>query len=158
MKAFPLRKIRLIRVCSKTMVCLAYTIIFSAGCKHTPKKDNKLFELLGSDRTNIDFNNKLTYDNQFNIFTYRNFYTGGGVAVGDINNDGLPDIFFTGNQVANRLYLNKGNFQFEDITEKAGIEKKGKWSTGVSMADVNGDGLLDIYVCYSGISGRPQAQ
>src|SRR5450755_4583190 len=157
MKAFPFRKIRLIRVCSKTMVCLAYTVIFSAGCKHTPKNDNKLFELLGSDRTNIDFNNKLTYDNQFNIFTYRNFYTGGGVAVGDINNDGLPDIFFTGNQVANRLYLNKGNFQFEDITEKAGIQKKGKWSTGVCMADVNGDGLLDIYVCYSGIApGDPR--
>ncbi len=157
MKAFPFRKIRLIRACSKTMVCLAYTIIFSAGCKHTPKKDNKLFELLGSDRTNIDFNNKLTYDNQFNIFTYRNFYTGGGVAVGDINNDGLPDIFFTGNQVANRLYLNKGNFQFEDITEKAGIQKKGKWSTGVCMADVNGDGLLDIYVCNSGIApGDPR--
>ena len=157
MKAFPFRKIRLIRACCKTMVCLAYTIIFSAGCKHTPKKDNKLFELLGSDRTNIDFNNKLTYDNQFNIFTYRNFYTGGGVAVGDINNDGLPDIFFTGNQVANRLYLNKGNFQFEDITEKAGIQKKGKWSTGVCMADVNGDGLLDIYVCYSGIApGDPR--
>jgi len=157
MKAFPFRKIRLIRVCSKTMVCLAYTVIFSAGCKHTPKNDNKLFELLGNDRTNIDFNNKLTYDNQFNIFTYRNFYTGGGVAVGDIDNDGLPDIFFTGNQVANRLYLNKGNFQFEDITEKAGIQKKGKWSTGVCMADVNGDGLLDIYVCYSGIApGDPR--
>src|SRR5450432_1235441 len=157
MKAFPFRKIRLIRVCSKTMVCLAYTVIFSAGCKHTPKNDNKLFELLGNDRTNIDFNNKLTYDNQFNIFTYRNFYTGGGVAVGDINNDGLPDIFFTGNQVANRLYLNKGNFKFEDITDKAGIQKKGKWSTGVCMADVNGDGLLDIYVCYSGIApGDPR--
>src|SRR5450432_4437849 len=157
MKAFPFRKIRLIRVCSKTMVCLAYTVIFSAGCKHTPKNDNKLFELLGNDRTNIDFNNKLTYDNQFNIFTYRNFYTGGGVAVGDIDNDGLPDIFFTGNQVANRLYLNKGNFQFEDITENAGIQKKGKWSTGVCMADVNGDGLLDIYVCYSGIApGDPR--
>ena len=152
MEAFPFRKIRLIRVCSKTLVCLASTVIFSAGCKHIPKKDKKLFELLGNDWTNIDFNNKLTYDNQFNIFTYRNFYTGGGVAAGDINNDGLPDIFFTGNQVANRLYLNKGNFQFDDITEKAGIQKKGKWSTGVCMADVNGDGLLDIYVCYSGIA------
>ena len=157
MTAFSFRKIRLIKVCGKTMVCLAYSIIFSAGCKHTPKNDNKLFELLGNDRTNIDFNNKLTYDNQFNIFTYRNFYTGGGVAVGDINNDGLPDIFFTGNQVANRLYLNKGNFKFEDITDKAGIQKKGKWSTGVCMADVNGDGLLDIYVCYSGIApGDPR--
>jgi enediyne biosynthesis protein E4 len=157
MKEFPFRKIHLIRICSKAMVCLAYTVIFSAGCKHHPPNENKLFELLGKDRTNIDFNNQLTYDDQFNIFTYRNFYTGGGVAVGDINNDGLPDIFFTGNQVANRLYLNKGNFQFEDITENAGIQKKGKWSTGVCMADVNGDGLLDIYVCYSGIApGDPR--
>src|SRR5450432_1288342 len=125
-------------------------ILFFAYCKTEVKKQTTLFETLPKDSTNIDFINKLTYDDKFNIFTYRNFYTGGGVAVGDINNDGLPDIFFTGNQVANRLYLNKGNFKFEDITDKAGILKKGKWSTGVSMADVNGDGLLDIYVCNSG--------
>src|SRR6266487_5356925 len=120
-------------------------------CNYSEKiKEKKLFELLDKDKTNIDFINKLSYDENFNIFTYRNFYNGGGVAIGDINNDGLPDIFFTANMLPNRLYLNKGNFEFEDITEKAGIGKKGKWSTGVSMADVNGDGFLDIYVCNSG--------
>jgi len=130
---------------------LLYVVLLS-GCQTTPANTHTLFQLLSPGQTGIDFNNKLEYDEAFNIFTYRNFYTGGGVAVGDINNDGLPDIFFTGNQVDNKLYLNKGNFQFEDITEKAGIRKAGKWSTGVCMADVNGDGLLDIYVCSSGIA------
>ena len=121
---------------------------------HTRKKEraggNKIISVLSPDSTNINFINQLSYNEEFNIFTYRNFYNGGGVAIGDINNDGLPDIFFTANMLPNRLYLNKGNFKFEDITEKAGILKKGKWSTGVSMADINGDGLLDIYVCNSG--------
>jgi hypothetical protein len=129
---------------------LPVILLFSAGCRHNEKKEVKLFEALTSDSTHINFINQLSYDDKFNIFTYRNFYNGGGVAIGDINNDGLPDIFFTANMLPNRLYLNKGNFKFEDITEKAGILKKGKWSTGVSMADVNGDGLLDIYVCNSG--------
>lgn len=111
---------------------------------------NTLFQKMDPDQTNIHFSNDLSYDAKFNIYTYRNFYNGGGVAIGDINNDSLPDIFFTANMKPNKLYLNKGNFQFEDITDKAGIGKKGKWSTGVSMVDINGDGLLDIYVCNSG--------
>jgi hypothetical protein len=103
--------------------------------------------------THCDFVNRLDYDTQlkkkFNIYTFRNFYNGGGVALGDINNDGLEDIFMTSNMGTNKLYVNKGNFKFEDISVKAGIEGHG-WSTGVSFADVNGDGLPDIYVCKSG--------
>ncbi|GAA0543755.1 VCBS repeat-containing protein [Chitinophaga japonensis] len=99
--------------------------------------------------TGIDFRNDVTYTEAFNIYTYRNFYNGGGVAIGDINNDSLPDIFFCSNQHSNRLYLNKGDFRFEDITEKAGVGSDSIWSTGVTLADVNGDGWLDIYVCRS---------
>lgn len=131
-------------------VCVFTALALTLSCSEKKAKQITLFEQLESDSTNIDFINQLTYNDQFNIFTYRNYYNGGGVAIGDINNDGLPDIFFTANMLPNRLYINKGNFKFEDITDKAGILKKAKWSTGVSMADVNGDGFLDIYVCNSG--------
>jgi hypothetical protein len=109
-----------------------------------------MFTELPASATGIDFENKLEFRQDFNIYTYRNFYNGGGVAIGDVNNDGLPDIFFTANMQPNRLYLNKGNFRFEDVTEKAGVGGTKSWSTGVAMADVNGDGWLDIYVCNSG--------
>lgn len=109
-----------------------------------------IFQRLSSDSTGIRFANELQYDEYLNAYTYRNFYNGAGVAVGDINNDGLQDLYFAGNLVDNKLYLNKGNLQFEDITEKAGLIASNVWSTGVSMADVNGDGFLDIYVCKSG--------
>ncbi|HKK41750.1 MAG TPA: VCBS repeat-containing protein [Bacteroidales bacterium] len=122
------------------------------GCSN--KKKIQLFTLLPNSKTHADFVNHLDYEKQlktkFNIYTYRNFYNGGGVGLGDINNDGLIDIFMTANMGANKLYLNKGNFEFEDISAKAGIEGKGNWSTGVCMADVNGDGFTDIYVCHSG--------
>src|SRR5680860_36561 len=98
----------------------------------------------------IHFENKLTYNEEFNPYVYRNFYNGGGVAIGDINNDGLEDIYFTGNMVDNKLYLNKGNWQFEDITEQAGVSCPGVWSTGATFADLNGDSFLDLYVCKSG--------
>lgn len=109
-----------------------------------------LFHLLTPEETGVNFVNEVQDGDSFNILTYRNFYNGGGVAIGDVNNDSLPDIFFTANQKKNRLFLNKGNFHFEDITDKAGVAGTMAWSTGATMADVNGDGLLDIYVCNSG--------
>ncbi len=126
-----------------------FSIVILFSCK-SKKVSPTLFQLQDSTTTGIHFTNRVENTPDFNIFSYRNFYNGGGVAIGDINNDGLPDIFFTSNQGANKLYLNKGNFKFEDISKKAGIEEIGKWNTGVVMADVNGDGWLDIYVCNAG--------
>ncbi|WP_064197510.1 MULTISPECIES: VCBS repeat-containing protein [Emticicia] len=114
------------------------------------KTEDTLFESLPSSVTGIDFVNRSLERKDFNIFNYRNFYNGGGVAIGDINNDGLSDIFVTSNFEDNKLYLNKGKMAFEDITTKAGITGKKFWSTGATFADVNGDGLMDIYVCNSG--------
>ncbi len=118
--------------------------------KSRPNDSPKVFELLDESTTGIDFSNMLGYDHEFNVYKYRNFYNGGGVAIGDINNDGLPDIYFTSNQEQNKLYLNLGDFKFEDITEKAKVGGTKPWSTGVSMVDINGDGYMDIYVCNSG--------
>lgn len=129
--------------------------LFFIGC-NTEKKDNsqttdlKLFTQLPASATNVDFINTVENQKDFNIFKYRNFYNGGGVAVGDINNDGLADIYLTANMGKNKLYLNKGNFVFEDISASAGVEGNKPWSTGVVMVDVNSDGLLDIYVSNAG--------
>ncbi len=109
-----------------------------------------LFTKIESANSGIDFTNTVENTDRFNIFSYRNFYNGGGVAVGDINNDGLIDVFFTSNMGSNKLYLNKGDFKFEDISSKAGIEDTDKWSTGVVIVDINHDGFLDIYVCNAG--------
>jgi enediyne biosynthesis protein E4 len=114
-------------------------------------KEPTLFERLEPSATGVAFENRLTESEQWNILAYEYYYNGGGVAVGDFNNDSLPDLYFTGNQVPNKLYLNKGNFQFEDITDKAGVAGRADgWATGVTVADVNADGHLDLYVCYSG--------
>lgn len=113
-----------------------------------------LFKLLTPEETNIKFRNDLIEDEKLNVLSYEYLYNGGGVAVGDINNDGLEDLFFTSNLGQNKLYLNLGNLKFKDITQQAGTGlagRPGDWKTGVTMADVNGDGLLDIYVCYSGL-------
>jgi len=120
--------------------------IAAMGCKDD---NSHLFAKLDKDRTGINFRNVLFEDANFNVLNYSYFYNGGGVAIGDINNDGLPDILFTGNMVKNRLYLNKGNFKFEDITDKSGIASQQGWCTGATMVDINGDGKLDIYICRS---------
>ncbi len=114
----------------------------------TEKKEKPLFELVQN--SGIDFNNRVVDGQIENSFYFRNFYNGGGVATGDINNDGLSDVLLTSNMGENKLYLNKGDFKFEDISESAGLRQDSMWSTGVVMADVNADGWLDIYECNSG--------
>src|SRR5207302_10009588 len=108
-----------------------------------------LFRLIGPDKTGFTFANTIATTGSVNVQTDVYLYNGGGVAVGDIDNDGLPDIFFAGNMVSSRLYLNKGNMRFEDITESAGV-KTDRWATGATMVDINNDGYLDIYVSVSG--------
>ncbi len=118
------------------------------------QKEGSLFKNPSPQKTGVDFVNKITETDDLNILDYLYFYDGGGVAIGDINNDNLPDIFFSGNQVKNRLFLNRGDLKFEDITSTAGVEGNSTWNTGAIMGDVNGDGLLDIYVCaVVGING-----
>lgn len=124
--------------------------ILTCACSNPAVENETLFKLLPPEQTGVHFSNDLDPTGDINIIEYLYFYNGGGVAVGDINNDGLDDLFFTANLGENKLYLNKGGLQFKDITESAGILNLKDWSTGVSMADVNGDGLLDIYVCKVG--------
>lgn len=141
---------------------IAACIILFGACKnkqnaYVPPAD-PLFTQMDKAQTGISFRNDLKEDASFNVFNYRNFYNGAGVGIGDINNDGLADVYFTSNLGKNHLYLNKGDMRFEDITERAGVGGSKAWSTGVAMADVNGDGLLDIYVCNSGnIKGDDRA-
>ncbi len=132
------------RLLIKVTTC--FLLLCIAACKN---ESPTLFTRLNNDATGIQFQNTLFDDGNLNILNYSYFYNGGGVAIGDINNDGLQDMLFTGNMVKNRLYLNKGNFQFENITDKAGIADKQGWCTGATMVDINGDGKLDIYICRS---------
>lgn len=131
----------------KRIVFFFLLVLFSNCSK---ENSDSLFTKLEASQTGIDFQNEVKNGKNMNIFKYRNFYNGGGVAIGDINNDGLADVFFISNQGTNKLYLNKGNFKFEDISKKSGIEGKKAWSTGVVMVDINGDGFLDIYVLDAG--------
>ncbi len=109
-----------------------------------------MFEVLGDDKTGLHFANSLKATQEFNMFNYMYFYNGAGVGAGDFNNDGLIDLFFASNQGENKLYLNKGNLQFKDVTTEAQIPQDSGWTTGVSVVDINNDGLLDIYVCRVG--------
>lgn len=140
-----------------TILFSTMMIILSEGCNKT-SEEKPLFSL--QEKTGIEFTNSVQNSPEFNIFSYRNFYNGGGVAVGDINNDGLADVFFTANMGSNKLYLNKGNWKFDDISEKAGFTNKRDWSTGVVLVDINHDGWLDIFVCNAGyIDGKkPRCQ
>ena len=128
----------------KTLIAIL-AFIFLNSCKN----NDTLFTELSDSETGINFRNTLFEDGPLNVANYIYFYNGGGVSVGDINNDGLQDILFTGNMVRNRLFLNKGNFQFEDITKKAGVDLMQGWCTGATMTDINNDGKLDIYICRS---------
>ncbi|MEN9685952.1 MAG: hypothetical protein RLZZ28_1738 [Bacteroidota bacterium] len=133
---------------------------FIYSCKSTPTKQAAAFEILDSSRTGLLFSNKLTPTKEFNMFKYMYFYNGAGIGAGDFNNDGLMDLFMSANQSDNKLFLNKGNLQFTDVTKTAKIPQDGAWSTGVSVVDINNDGLLDIYICrvgeYETLHGRNQ--
>lgn len=117
---------------------------------NTPSNNSGRFRLMSEKETGIVFSNILDNSENFDVFRYRNYYNGGGVAIGDINNDGWQDVFLTSNTGSNKLFLNEGNFTFKDISESAGLSGNKPWSTGVALADINADGLLDIYVCNSG--------
>ena len=125
-------------------------ILITLGCTSKEKNVQGLFDVLESDQTGLDFNNQLAYNQQFNLFKYIYFYNGSGVGAGDFNNDGLVDLFFGSNQGQNKIYLNQGDIKFKDITRQASIPQDGGWTTGISVVDINNDGLLDIYVCRVG--------
>jgi hypothetical protein len=139
---------------------IAILVILFSSCSNNERNNDKLFTLLSPSGTNVKFVNTLTESEESNIIEYLYFNNGGGVAAGDINNDGLTDLYFSSSQAENKLYLNKGNMKFNDITDEAGVAGTGDWKTGVTMADVNGDGLLDIYLCevgnYKSFHGRNQ--
>ena len=121
-----------------------------------PAVDGRLFTMMPAAYTGVTFENRLTDTREFNVFSYRNFYNGGGVAIGDLTGDGLPEIVLTANQGGPRLYLNEGKFRFRDITREAGLGAKHVWTTGVTLADVDGDGRLDIYICHAGLADSTQ--
>lgn len=143
----------------RNILYLAVLVLVFFSCSESKKEDNEvvpekqnapMFESVSSTHSTVQFKNKVEETLYFNFLNYSYIYNGGGVAIGDINNDGLEDIYFSSNQGTNKLYLNKDNFVFEDITKKAGVTDHEGWSTGISMVDINADGWLDIYVCKSG--------
>jgi hypothetical protein len=142
---------RLLKFSSWLLIPILAACHSKTGQQDDSTPGNTLFTLLDSTQTHIPFANTLTEDARNNVLLYQYFYNGGGVAIADLNGDGLQDIYFTGNMTSDKLYLNKGHMQFEDVTDVAGVAGKADgWKTGVTMVDINGDGKMDIYVCYSG--------
>jgi len=139
---------------------VAFSILLLLNCSNKTDHvaSNKIFYDLDLSKTGIKFKNQLTENDSLNYFTFPYMFQGGGVSVGDINNDGLVDLYFTGNQVSNKLFLNKGNLQFEDVTAAAGVSGDNRWYTGVTMGDINGDGYLDIYCSVGGKFGPKRNQ
>ncbi len=135
---------------SNVLLLFLVCIVMGVSCKNSSRTNEKglHFELVKSSHSNIDFNNKITESDSINVYKNEYMYNGSGVATADFNNDGLQDIFFCGSMVSSKLYINKGDLVFEDVTTSAGVETN-EWSTGVSIVDINGDGYQDIYVCTS---------
>lgn len=143
----------------KKSIFLLATVLVIASCQNKQaSSSSKIFKELNATKSGINFNNSIVENDSLNYFNYTSIYSGAGVSAGDINNDGLIDVYFTGNQAPNKLYLNKGHLMFEDITNKAGVEGDDRWYTGTTMADVNGDGFLDIYCSVSGLFEKRENQ
>ena len=143
----------IIMVCIKKNPGYFFTILMMLlllSCSKSRQKGVTLFQVLDDDKTGLHFTNKLTPTAQLNIFHYMYFYNGAGIGAGDFNNDGLIDMFFASNQGENKLFLNEGKLHFKEITKEAKIPQDGGWNTGVSVVDINNDGLLDIYICRVG--------
>ncbi len=138
------------KTCTLFLVCMG-VMLSSSGFTQPAE----LFQLKSAEDCGITFNNRIVDDKEANLLIYDGFYAGAGVAIGDLNGDGLQDLYFAGNQVHDQLYINEGDLKFSEVSEKAGIKNRGGWSTGVTMADINNDGKLDIYVCKSLIGGIP---
>ncbi|MFZ4477207.1 MAG: FG-GAP repeat domain-containing protein, partial [Saprospiraceae bacterium] len=141
------------------LLCWVVVAVFFTACQKS-KSGDPVFQLLRKDVTGLDFENVLRQSGAFNVFNYMYFFNGGGVAAGDFNNDGLVDLYFTSNMGPNKMFLNEGNLKFKDITEQAGTAGMDGWTTGVSVVDINNDGMLDLYVGqlgeYQNIKGQNQ--
>ncbi|MFT6994440.1 MAG: hypothetical protein ACJA1P_001173, partial [Maribacter sp.] len=137
----------------KNLLISCTLLLFLCSCN---TKETSLFVLKSGEDTNITFNNRIVETDSFNILTEEYIFNGGGVVIADFDNDRRNDILFTGNQVSNRLYLNKKDFEFQDISEASGIEVKAKWSTGAAIVDINLDGWLDVYICVAMGNGDQQ--